>query len=93
MGVIAAIVFLSLAAWWFSKSRQTAMTWTGMAIVLIGVTPLAVITSFHPYMLLAIVQTLLTFPVMFIGLAVIAVGNYVARSSEQAKGTNKSSPP
>jgi hypothetical protein len=64
-----------------------------MAIVLVGVTPLAVITSFHPYMALAILQTLLNFPVMFIGLVVIAIGNYAARSSERAKDPDNSSPP
>lgn len=93
MGVMAAIIFLSLAAWWFTNSRQTAITWIGMAIVLLGVTPLAVITSFHPYMMLAILQTLLNFPVLFIGLVVIAFGNYAARSSEQSKDPDKSSPP
>ena len=85
MGVVAAIIFLSLASWWFAVSPRTRLTGAGLAIVLVGVTPLAVITSFHPYMALAVVQTLIAFPVMFIGLAVMAVGNYQARSAKRAK--------
>lgn len=85
MGVVAAIIFLSLASWWFANSRRTTITWAGMIIVLIGVTPLAVITSFHPYMLLAVAQTLVVFPVMLIGLVVIGAGNYWAKSSDASK--------
>ena len=80
MGVAAAIIFLGLASWWFVKANKTVITWLGMAIFVLGLMPIAAITSFHPCMLLAIGQLLVTFPLVPIGVAVMAVGHYLNKS-------------
>lgn len=80
MGVAAAIIFLSLASCWFAKANKTAITWLGMAIFVLGLFPIAAITSFHPYMLLAIGQSLVTFPLVPIGVAVMVLGQYLSKS-------------
>lgn len=77
MGLIAAVVFFCLAFWWFTKAKKTAITWLGMTVFALGLIPLATITSFHPYMLLAIGQSLLTFPLLPVGVAVMALGQYL----------------
>jgi len=83
MGIIAAIVFLSLGAWWFVPSPKTGISWLGMIFFVLGLAPVATITSFHPYMLLAIAQSILTLPLIPVGIAVMAVGHYLATSKAQ----------
>ncbi|MFA7416265.1 MAG: hypothetical protein WC048_17475 [Rhizobium sp.] len=80
MGVIAAIVFLSLAAWWFVPSPKTGICWLGMIFFVLGLIAIAAISSFHPYMLLAIAQSIVTLPLIPVGIAVMAVGHYLATS-------------
>lgn len=80
MGVVAAVVFLCLAFWWFVNAKRTAITWLGMAIFALGLVPIAAITSFHPYMLLAVAQSLVTFPLVPAGVAVMALSQYLLRS-------------
>jgi len=85
MGVVAAIVFLCLAFWWFVNANRTAITWLGMVIFALGLIPIAAITSFHPYMLLAIGQSLVTFPLLPVGVAVMALGQYLLKSKLEKK--------
>lgn len=86
MGTIAAIVFLSLAAWWFVPSPKTGISWLGMIFFVLGLAPIAAITSFHPYMVLAIGQSIVTVPLIPLGIAIMAVGHYLATSkAEKAK--------
>lgn len=80
MGVIAAVVFFCLAFWWFVRAKKTAITWLGMTVFALGLVPIAAITSFHPYMLLAIGQSLVTFPLLPVGVAVMALGQYLQNS-------------
>ncbi|WP_312403960.1 hypothetical protein [Rhizobium sp.] len=80
MGVATAIIFLSLASWWFAKANKTAITWLGFVIFVLGLVPITAITSFHPYMLLAIGQALVTFPLVPIGVAVMVFGQYLYKS-------------
>ncbi len=82
MGVIAAIVLLSLAAWWFVPSPKTGISWLGMIFFILGLFPVATITSFHPVMLLAVRQSIVDFPVP-LGIAIMAVGHYLATSKAQ----------
>ena len=83
MGVIAAVVFFGLAFWWFKRAEKTAITWLGMTIFALGLIPVAAITSFHPYMLLAIGQSLLTFPLVPVGVAVMAFGQYLQNAKTE----------
>ncbi len=82
MGTIAAIVFLSLAAWWFVPSPKTGISWLGMIFFVLGLIPIATITSFHPLMVLAIREAIATAPIP-LGIAVMAVGHYLATSKAQ----------
>lgn len=83
MGVIAAVVFFCLAVWWFIRAQKTAITCLGMAIFALGLIPVASITSFHPYMLLAIGQSFLTFPLVPVGVAVMTFGQYLQNSKAE----------
>lgn len=87
MGLIAAAVVFCLAVWWFTRTKRTAITWLGMTVFALGLIPLATITSFHPYMLLAIGQSILTFPLVPIGVAIMALAHYLENAdSENEKG-------
>jgi len=81
MGILAAVIFLCLALWWFVTATRTAVIWLGMAIFILGLVPIASITSFHPYMLLAIGQSLVIFPLVPIGLALLALGPYLHKAA------------
>ncbi len=80
MGVIASVTFLCLAFWWFINANRTTITWLGMVIFALGLIPVALITSFHPYMLLAIGQSLVTYPLLPVGVAVMALGHYLQKA-------------
>jgi len=54
-----------------------------MIIFVLGLVPLATITSFHPYMLLAIGQSLVVFPLAPVGVAVMVLGRYLVRAKPQ----------
>lgn len=78
MGILFALVFLALVLWWFIPTRKNALSWLGLAIFVLGLLPIAMLTSFHPYMLLAIGQSLVTMPIIPLGLAFLVAGQRVA---------------
>ena len=79
MGTVGANIFFLLALWWFVHSQRTPIIWLGMIIFVLGLIPIATITSFHPYMLLAIGQSLIAFPLALVGVAVMATGSHLAK--------------
>lgn len=78
MGTLFALLLLALVLWWFVPAKKNALSWVGLVIFLLGLLPLALLTNFHPYMLLAVGQSLVTMPIAPLGLAVIVAGHRLA---------------
>lgn len=78
MGTIFALLLLLLVVWWFIRAEKTLLSWAGLAIFLLGLLPMASLTSLHPYMLLAVGQSLVSPPVVPLGLALTIAGHLLA---------------
>ena len=78
MGTIFGSLLLLLVGWWFIRAEKTPLSWAGLAIFLLGLLPMATLTSLHPYMLLAVGQSLVLPPVAPLGLALMIAGHLLA---------------
>ncbi|MCD7109523.1 hypothetical protein LRX75_10745 [Rhizobium sp. DKSPLA3] len=84
MGTLVAVLFLLLLLFGCLRSPGGATILAGLLIFVAGLVPLALITGIHPYVFLAVLQTLTTTPAVPIGIALMALGRLLVLAERRA---------
>ncbi|KQT53247.1 hypothetical protein ASG43_18675 [Aureimonas sp. Leaf454] len=83
MGLIFAVVLLAGMIWLSRRSLGLVVTMVGWIVFVLGLAPIAVITSFHPYMAMAILQTVTMQPTIAVGILLLGVGRLLRRNERE----------
>lgn len=83
MGTLVAAVFLLLLIFGYLRSPGWAIILAGLLIFIFGLVPLAWITGLHPYVLLAVLQSLTTIPAIPTGIALMGLGRLIVHAERR----------
>jgi hypothetical protein len=76
MGLVA-LFFAAMLVFGIFRSPGLAVTLAGFVIFVFGLGPMFQITDFHPYTLIAIIQSLNSMPAIPIGIGLMGLGRLV----------------